>query len=755
MQEKSGFFYNLLKKIDFLANYCNEKAFLLVLVLLSIGSKLFHMKTALVQEGTILFMQPDNYYHIRRSILFAHNFPSMNSFDSYLSYPFGAECPWPPLYDWFIAALSLIVTGGKVNNYVIELLTAVFPVLLAALAVVPVFYIAKTVSENKVIPYLSALFLIFAPGLFTYSVFSSGDHHAVEFFLALCFYYYAIEALNGILIGSRNRKNEILAGLFATTGLLVWHIQIFYFTLWLLFVAVAVIKRYSDREFVLNLLKSTFFTFSVPIVGATLFRLLSPITTEQGWLRFDFFSFFQPLYIFLILLPFIYLYFFLHSVEKKRFIIFTILLLLFISSVLLLTTPIINAFKELKVFLTKSEPYLTNIQEYNPAFKKGHFMFDGMVTIKNYLYFLFFLLPVVYSLINIIMFLLKKADDRKNFLRQPLFILFFTTSLLYFYQKRWGVESSFGLAFTHAAMIFVVWSLVKKISKKAYIQVVTLIFYLLLMFSLPVDGTVKLMVGTFVPVNPDVYFTLKWIKDYTPKTSYYLNPYKKPEYGVLTPWDIGHLTLYYGERPVCASNFGHSLRGTGFRDSMAIWQSADDKNLENICNRNNVKFMIISDPIGYMTGLENMQFFYNYPAMRLMQFDGSFCQFGPALEHFRLVYESFTRNENTYNLTDVRKYKVFEFVKGAKVSGKTYPGETINISNTFRSDKGREFKWSLRTFSDDKGYFSCVIPYATTNVKYSVRAMYPFKAVVKSKETTFNIDELDVQEGRSIQLNLF
>lgn len=754
MQKKREFFYSLLKKTELIFQEGNEKAFLIILLIISICSKLFHAKTALLQKGTVLFMQPDNYYHIRRTILFAHNFPSMNSFDSYLSYPVGAECPWPPLYDWIIAMISLIVTGGKVNNYVIELITAILPIVLAAIAVFPVFYITKRVSESKILPYLTSLFFIFSPGLFSYSVFSSGDHHAAEIFLAICFYYFAIESLNSLLNGTRNRKHEILTALFASLGLLVWHIQIFYFTLWLLFIAVLVTKKFKDKKFTIDILKSNFLIFFITIFVAVLFRFLSPITTEQGVLRFDFFSFFQPFYIFLLLLPFVYLYFFLQTVNKKKFLIYTVLLFLSILSIFFLIKPVIDAFKELNVFLTKSEPYLTNIQEYKPPFRKGHFLFSGVKTLKNYLYFLFLSLPVFFSFINLAAFVAKKHNDKREILKTPLYLLFCTTSFLFFYQTRWGVESSFGLAYTHAAMILLVWSFSKRLFKTNLNRIIVTLFYTAIMLALPAKGTWDLMVKAPVPVSPDLYFTVKWINNNTPKTSYYLTPYKKPEYGILTPWDIGHLTLYYGERPVCASNFGHSLRGTGFKDSMAIWQSPDDKVLDNICNRNNVKFLIISDPLGYMTGLENMLFFYNYPAMRLMQFDGSFCQFGPALEHFRLIYESVTRNENTYNLTDVRKYKVYEFVKGARLFGKTYPNETINIFTTFRSDKGREFRWSLRTFSDEHGNYSCVIPYATTNVKYNVRAMYPFKATVKEKEITFNIDEQDVQEGKQIVLNL-
>lgn len=567
------------------------------------------------------------------------------------------------------------------------------------------------------------------------------------------FFYYIVKSLDSVIKKERVKKYEVLAGVCAAIGLLVWHIQIFYYTVWLFFVFVITLKKRDDKDFIKNLLLSTFFIFAFPIILATVFRILSPITTEQGLLRFDFFSFFQPLYILLLLLPLIYLYFFFESNDKKRFVFYSVIFLIFVLSLILMITPLMSAFKVIKVFFLKEEPYLTNIQEYKPLFNKKHFIYDGLTTVKNYFYFLFFFVPVLFSLFYIIKFFVKKELTRQSLLRFPLYLLFFSTSTLYFYQKRWGVESSYGLAYAHASLIIILWEGLKKICKKNYIPYGLMFFYLATFYYLPVTGTARLIFNPFIPIEPDLYLTLKWIKEQTPKTSYYLEPYQKPEYGIITPWDIGHLTLYYGERPVSANNFGHSLRGQGFKDSMAIWQTKDDKELVRICERNNTKFIILKDPLGYMTGLENMKFFYDYPAMRLMEYDGSFSPFGPALEHFRLVYESFKRSENTYHLTDVRNYKIYEYVRGVQVKGKTYPNEAINVSCSFRSEKGREFKWSLRAFSDDKGNFSFYIPYATKDVKYPVRAQSKFMATSKNKTISFDVSEKDVQTGGTILLN--
>lgn len=754
MQENTESFFNKLKNyVDILDKTFVEKSLLILLFFITIVFRLFHISSATIIKDKLLFFQPDAYYHIRRTLLFAHNFPSLNSFDYYLSYPVGAECPWPPLYDWVISLISLILGLGKVDTYTVELLHAIFPILTAALAVFPIYYIAKIIWKSKAVGFLAAFFWTFAPNALSYSVFISGDHHSAEIFFAICFFYYGVKTVEALIEGRPNKKSAYLTGLFAALGLLVWHIQIFYFSLWLLFAYIVVIIKRTNISFVKEMLLTNIKIFAIPIIAVSIVRILSPIVTEQSILRFDFFSFFQPLYILLLLFPIIYYYIYLSLHSKKTFLIFSFIILIFIVGVTFMFTPVVSAIMEMKVFITKSEPYLTNIQEYNPLLRKGHFMWGGLISIINYFKFLYYAMPAILSIFYLVKFLIRRQLKDRDVILLPILILMFTTGILQFYQKRWGNESNFGVTLAHGIVIYSLWEWGKRFKLKSVLSpALTLIYTMSIIFPIALDAA-ELMYKKIVPVGPDLYYTLNWINENTPKTSYYLTPTKKPEYAIMTPWDIGHLTIYYGERPVCASNFGHSLRGSGFKDSNAIWQVREDVELAKICERNQAKFLIISDPIGYMTGLENLKFFYPFPAMRLMQYDGSFSPFGAALENFRLVYESYSRNENTYNLNDVRLYKVYEFVKGARITGKTYPLHEIKFSTTFRSDKGREFNWSLKAFSDEKGNFSCVIPYATANVKYAVRAMKPFKAISKNKEVVFDINEDDVQLGKEIKLN--
>ncbi|MCO5383735.1 MAG: hypothetical protein NHB15_18030 [Methanosarcina barkeri] len=47
-------------------------------------------------NGSITFTGYDDFYHMRRILYTASNFPHPLNFDSYLNYPYGFEIGWPP-----------------------------------------------------------------------------------------------------------------------------------------------------------------------------------------------------------------------------------------------------------------------------------------------------------------------------------------------------------------------------------------------------------------------------------------------------------------------------------------------------------------------------------------------------------------------------------------------------------------------------------------------------------------------------------
>ncbi|AKB77267.1 Oligosaccharyl transferase [Methanosarcina horonobensis HB-1 = JCM 15518] len=101
---------------------------------------------------------------------------------------------------------------------------------------------------------------------------------------------------------------------------------------------------------------------------------------------------------------------------------------------------------------------------------------------------------------------------------------------------------------------------------------------------------------------------------------------------------------------------------------------------------------------------------------------------GNGLKQYRLVHETWayqTQGEvlykQVYNLlygesipeVDTGFVKIFEYVKGAKVTGTASPNETVNIKTTILTGQGRTFDYSQSTTSDSEGRYEFTVPYST------------------------------------------
>ena len=108
----------------------------------------------------------------------------------------------------------------------------------------------------------------------------------------------------------------------------------------------------------------------------------------------------------------------------------------------------------------------------------------------------------------------------------------------------------------------------------------------------------------------------------------------------------------------------------------------------------------------------------------------------PALQHYRLVYESPT-NVFTSNKTDLKYVKIFEYVKGAHIKGSGII-EVPLVSNT-----GRTFTYRQQSTN---GEF--IVPYSTTGNPYDVKATGKYQIV--GTDATFDVPESAVMQGLTI-----
>ncbi|MCQ1536885.1 oligosaccharyl transferase, archaeosortase A system-associated [Methanosarcina sp. KYL-1] len=150
--------------------------------------------SSVTANGGITFAGYDSFYHMRRILYSAANFPDYLHFDSYLNYPFGFEISWPPLYDLLGAGLALVLGAGNPDTHTVEFAGALLPVLLGILTLIPVYVAASALFDRKV-GFLSAAVFALMPVHIYISQFGAADHHVAEVLFSTAAYAFFILAL--------------------------------------------------------------------------------------------------------------------------------------------------------------------------------------------------------------------------------------------------------------------------------------------------------------------------------------------------------------------------------------------------------------------------------------------------------------------------------------------------------------------------------------------------------------------------------
>ena len=113
--------------------------------------------------------------------------------------------------------------------------------------------------------------------------------------------------------------------------------------------------------------------------------------------------------------------------------------------------------------------------------------------------------------------------------------------------------------------------------------------------------------------------------------------------------------------------------------------------------------------------------YFNSMEAKLHIFDGN------DLKQYRMVYETKAYQTNEVGYKQVYNYifrgkipetntgylKIFEYVKGAKITGTTSSNETVKISTTILTGQGRTFEYKQSTTADPQGRYEFTVPYST------------------------------------------
>lgn len=285
-------------------------------------------------------------------------------------------------------------------------------------------------------------------------------------------------------------------------------------------------------------------------------------------------------------------------------------------------------------------------------------------------------------------------------------------------------------------------------------------------------------------------------------------PFNYPDsaYGVISWWDYGHWIEMIGQRMACANpfQFGVGGRRGNVTDPMIpgaapffVAESEDEATgyLEAIDPRDGkagARYVITDIEMasgmskfyamtawtldtdgyyvqvptqgGYMNVIGSDRY-YNSMVSRLHLFDTN------GMKQYRMIYESGTNrsyetvNKQIYNMyhgdtaidiTDTGYVKIYEYVKGAKVTGTAFPNDNVTIRTTVKTNQGRAFTYEQTVRADAAGRYEFTVPYSTTGgpisgqTNFVVAPTGPYRITSANVNATVDVTESDVLYGGTV-----
>jgi len=263
----------------------------------------------------------------------------------------------------------------------------------------------------------------------------------------------------------------------------------------------------------------------------------------------------------------------------------------------------------------------------------------------------------------------------------------------------------------------------------------------------------------------------------TPTTSGYETPNTPPEYGVMCEWDKGHALEYLAHRPVVTNNFGVYMSRQGVMDSLHFYVTEAESEAAEIARRRGVRYVattrLLPNVSGYCSaagiasapyvdrpggaggGVAQRPDYFKLIGVRLHERDGLAIaptpktSAAPRLEHFRLIYEATAGTFDDRGLTTT-PLKIFEFVPGARLTGKGPAGLPVSAVISLTTNTSRELRYEATGRCATDGTFSILIPYPTRHPRYPVQAEGDCRVTCGALSGQAAIEESAVERGEAV-----
>mgnify|MGYP005835596195 CR=1 FL=1 len=762
-----------------------------------------------IVAGQVNFPEFDPYYHMRRIAYTVEHFPFFGIYDSYVNYPQGYMIGWPPLLDLIAASLALIFGLGSPDRFTIEMTSAMLPVVIGTLTLIPLYYLVKdAMGRNAAL--IAALIMAILPGSVFRTLFGFIDHHALEVLISLTMYllftrsiYHAKKeglTLQSLRSGVQKHKSSLgyaaLAGT-ATAGMIfTWDgAPIF----------ISIIVGYALLQFAYDAYKkdrSDYLACTGTAAMLVALAIVAPFaatsyTGQNFAISALYLSWFQILFLFACMAFYPVaggLANIMASHKAPWYALPGSLIAGAAALLLVLKFALPQFFASIEAgltFLSGGSSVLQTIVEVEPLLSYGG-EFSLIIP------WTYFSTAFILAILGLIAYLLLEVPGRK-INNVELFLLAWTLVVLILgiMQKRFvyllAVNVSIFAGYSlYAALKYAGLekflsgeepSKGKKKSSRSRSGSVSppllAVIIVSLIALLPV-----LLNSVSIASSPEFYTAdwndaCTWVRDNTPVTSntYSADMGTMPEYGIMCWWDYGNYILYRAERPAVANNFQ-----TGIDDASRYFIAQNESSANEIMDKRNARYVMmdyrmgsayagtaggIFDNMPYLAGDDPDSYYMSYimpepmGKSSLVAYDGNEKYYETmysrlyyddgcggmnrlgkhvnGLEHYRLLYKS----------PGYDTVKVFEKVKGAKITGKAAPDDEVKLSLKLDMQDGQREYVSI-TKADASGNYEFTVPYPTAQKSGETVSASKYTIAFGNTASAVEVPEDAVMEGKTI-----
>lgn len=699
-------------------------------------------------EGRVHFYGTDAYYHMRRVLYSLANFPATLDFDFYINFPDGARPIWPSFFDSVIAwCLRPFYQAGYETG--IERIAVWIPPLLGAATVLVLYFLAKRYFGFRT-AWMAGLLLGILSGHFQFSRIGFIDHHAAVALVSTMllastmnlFQRFAEPALRP----GRTLITALAVGFLLGGILLVWPGALLHAGIVELGLVVFLVSRPTSAG-------ARRFALLFALIHGVAFLLVLPSGIAGPWPQWGRFSAvvlsgFQPWMFFLLAASgcacaALWRWVPAGRTVRGRMLQASGVGALLLAASLIVFPDLLRSAGDPWRWLLKQEAFQAMVSESLPLFHKH----DASRTAYAELSLSYLLYP--FPILLVLLSLKRRRDDLPS-----LWLLVAWTlglGVVTLMQRRF--INSFSIVFA----LVIAWSIdqactalprpIRRSPRRrvaAYGVLAVFLGFLLWPLAetyLPPLQSLYSKLGGRPLLSPlllkkrAAYRTALWLRENTPPTSGFFDRSRRPEYGVLAFWGMGHLLEYVGRRPTVINNFGDDLSQENFELGRSFFD-LDELEAIKILDRFNVAYVVAFFPKTKTAE----------PTMlhRLFRDDGC------GLAHHRMVFEEGMALRPGIHVPKQPLFKVFEYVRGARVRGHAPPGVAVIARLDLHTNLRRRITFETSTKADSEGIYVLQLPYATDGDQPAVRtdAFYSLEAPGQSAQVA--IDEEAVKEGRVV-----